>query len=133
MSEVIKEMAQTRSLGTNVFTTKDSGAADDGAAAGKSSRPNFKGRQYSHIGFFPKTSLTLTEQVINRLLILISALFVSSLLEQNSYCAKLFRIFTCSISRHNSADLDRGGQLIDVGAASAETHHGEVSNHVYYL
>ena len=51
MSEVIKEMAQTRSLGTNVFNTKDSGAADDGAAAGKSARPNFKGRQYSHIGF----------------------------------------------------------------------------------
>ena len=52
MSEVIKEMAQTRSLGTNVFTAKkDSGAADDGTAAGKPARPNFKGRQYSYIGF----------------------------------------------------------------------------------
>lgn len=42
VSEVIKEMAQTRSLGTNMFDTKDSGAAEDGGAVGKPTRPNFK-------------------------------------------------------------------------------------------
>ena len=43
VSEVIKEMAQTKSLATNVFSAKDPGATEDGAAAGKTARPTFKG------------------------------------------------------------------------------------------
>lgn len=42
VSEVIKEMAQTKSLAANMFSAKATAAAEDGAAGAKSTRPTFK-------------------------------------------------------------------------------------------